>query len=144
MAELIEAMASGTKWRPAYLRAAASDARSFLTEAQYEHAVQQVRLLCDEDDPTHPRLLDVDAIEDFHELRDKHGVLGKINLRVYFWVCSEFRTVVVLGAWNKRVEGKTPPRIVGRMKGRKRRAVGQLRARSVSTTGSVPTPGRKK
>ena len=113
----VEVGTPSRKWRPAYLEQASADARSFLNEAQYEHAVQQVLLLCEEDDPTHPRLLDVDALGEFHELRDKYGVLGKINLRVFFWVSREHKTVVVLGAWKKESEGQTPTRIIKRIKG---------------------------
>lgn len=109
------------KWSPAYLEQAADDARAFLNEAQYEHAVRQVLQLCEEDDPTHPVLSDVDAVEDFHELRDKYGILGKINLRIFFWLCKEHRTLVVLGACKKGNQGQTPDRIVKRIKHRKRR-----------------------
>jgi len=110
------------KWIPAYLEKAESEARGFLTELQYEHAVAQVLALCDEDDPTHPVLADVDAVEDFYELRDKYGVLGKINLRVFFWICRPHGTLIVLGAWKKENEGKTPARIIKRIKWRKRRS----------------------
>ena len=64
----------------------------------------------------------MDAIEDFHELRDKYGVLGKINLRIYFWLCKPKKLLVVLGAWNKSAEHQTPQRIIKRMKWRKKRA----------------------
>lgn len=109
-------------WTPAYLDAAATDARKFLTEVQYEYAIDQVLSLCEEEDPTHPLLTDVDAIGEFHELRDKHGVLGKINLRIYFWVCRTRKMIVVLGAVKKEAERKTPVHIVKRHKWRKRRA----------------------
>jgi len=116
------------KWVPAYLEQSATDAREFLNEAQYEHAVRQILQLCTEEDPTHPKLADVDAVEEFHELRDKYGVLGKINLRVFFWVCKPKRMIVVLGAWKKEREGKTPQRIIKRIKWRKRRVEEQLLA----------------
>jgi hypothetical protein len=114
-------------WRLAFFEQAVAEAKSFLTEPQYAHAVEQFELLAQEEDPTHPVLADVKAINDFHELRDKGGVLGKINLRVYFWVCdAPLRIIVVLGAWKKEAEGKTPPRILARMKSRRRLAEQEL------------------
>lgn len=117
-----EGVAGDAPWTPAYLEQSATDARKFLNECQYEHAVQQVLSLCEEEDPSHPTLVDVDAVDEFHELRDKHGVLGNVNLRVFFWICKPHKLIVVLGAWNKNVEGKTPVRIVKRIKWRKRHA----------------------
>jgi len=109
-----------TKWTPAYLRKAADEARAILNDVQYAYVVQQILLLCEEEDPSHPVLLDVDAIEDFYELRDKGGVLGRINLRVYFWISRPRRMVVVLGVWKKEADGKTPVWMVRRMVGRRR------------------------
>ena len=102
---------SAAKWAPAYLEESAVEARKFLNELQYQHAVQQVLSLCEEDDPTHPVLTDVGAVDEFYELRDKGGVLGKINLRVFFWVSKESRTIAVLGACKKEAENQTPTRI---------------------------------
>src|SRR5437870_6178531 len=110
------------KWTPAYLKQSCKEAKAFLTDQQYEYAVEQVLLLCEESDPSHSVLLDVEPIDEFHELRDKGGVLGKINLRVYFWIDTRHRMIVVLGVYKKEQEGKTPVRIVKRMKWRKRRA----------------------
>lgn len=122
------------KWTPAYLTAAETDARKFLNDLQYEHAVQQILSLCEEDDPSHPVLSDVRAVDEFFELRDKYGVLGKINLRVFFALFREQRTLVVLGAWKKEQEDQTPVRIVKRMKWRKRQAQAVV-APSVDTKG---------
>lgn len=109
-------------WTPAYLEQSATDARRFLNECQYQHAVQLVLSLCEEDNPSHPSFVNVDAVDEFHELRDKHGVLGKINLRIFFWICKPHRLIVVLGACKKTAEGKTPVRLVKRFKWRKRYA----------------------
>jgi len=108
------------KWKLAYFEISAQEARSFLTEEQYEHAVEQFEELALEEDPTHPKTADVRSIEGFHELRDKGGVLGKINLRVYFSVCKPARMIVVLGAYKKESEAQTPNWIVRRIKQRQR------------------------
>ena len=34
----------------------------------------------------HPLSVEVKSIEDYHELRDKGGALGKINFRAYFFI----------------------------------------------------------
>ena len=73
-----------------------------------------MRELAREKDPTHSQSLSVDAVEDFHELREKGGVLGKINVRVFFAVDKrktadiDHHAIVVLGAVKKESEGKTP------------------------------------
>lgn len=130
-------------WRPGYLELAAKEARGFLTDVQYEYAVEQCVALCEEDDPSHPQLADVDAVYDFFELRLKGGVLGRINLRVYFYLVMDLRLVVVLGAWKKESENQIPVRIVKRIQSRMRYAeesVGSLRQRITGTSGS-PSKG---
>jgi hypothetical protein len=59
------------------------EAREFLTDAQYSHVAQQFRQLCREAEPTTSDLVDVRPIDDFHEMRDKGGPLGRINVRVF-------------------------------------------------------------
>ena len=122
------------KWQLAYFERAKTEAESFLTDDQYEHAVSLVKQLALEDDPGHPASVSVRPISGFHEIRDKGGVLEKINLRIYFWICKEIRAIVVLGAYKKEDERQTPKRIVARMKSRQRlaaecaaRARGKLR-----------------
>lgn len=50
----------------------------------------------------------VREIEFFYEIRDKGGVLRKLNVRVFFFVRKETRTIVVLGAIKKENNGPTP------------------------------------
>ncbi len=123
------------RWTLAYFDAAAADGRRFLTEEQYWYVVGQLEQLGDEDDPTHPLTVDVRPIEDYHELRDKGGILGKINLRVYFWVATEHRTIVVLGSVKKEAEGKVPSHVKIRMRNRKREAERILAKESDSDNG---------
>lgn len=65
-------------WDLGYLDAAAKDARRFLAEAQYAHIVQQFDDLAGESDPAQSDTVDVRPIDDFFELRDKGGLLGRL------------------------------------------------------------------
>lgn len=100
--------APGYKWNVAILDFAFDEVRGFLTDSQYEHISMQVKELAREDDPTHPRTVSVDAIEDFFELRDKGGVLGRMNVRIFWGVEKDKQTVVILGGIKKEKDGKTP------------------------------------
>ncbi len=92
-----------------YLTVARDEAMRFLTEAQYAHVIDLMRALASEEDPRRPKTVEVEAIEDYFELKDKGGVLGNINLRVFFIVeDGRPRTVLVLGAIKKEANGKTP------------------------------------
>ena len=101
-----------TAWRLAYLEAARRDAKAFLDDDRYAHVVQQFDVLAREPDPSHSEALDVRPIEDFFELRDRGGILGKINVRVFFWLKKAPKTIVVLGGYKKVDEDQTPRRIV--------------------------------
>src|SRR6266540_4770184 len=62
------------------------EARSFLTADQYEHGAGCMKDLAQHEDPTHSQTQRVESIDEFFELKDKGGILGKINLRVFFYV----------------------------------------------------------
>jgi DNA-binding XRE family transcriptional regulator len=62
------------------------EARDVLNPEQYDYLARQVRELARNDDPTHSSRLDIRAIGEFFELREKGGVLNKINARVFFAV----------------------------------------------------------
>lgn len=59
--------------------------------------------------------------EGFYELRDKGGVLRNLNVRLFFGICREHRIIVVLGAINKKNDGKTPKYILPLMRYRMRK-----------------------
>ncbi len=46
--------------------------------------------------------------EDYFEIRDKGGILHKINVRLFFFVHKPTRHIVVLGAIKKENNGPTP------------------------------------
>ena len=81
----------------------------------------QVKELAREDDPTHSATASVDAVEDFHELRDKGGILGGMNVRVFFCLDKKHAALVVLGAIKKQNDGPTPKGDKIRMARRKRK-----------------------
>ncbi len=110
----------GYAWGSLFFDEAEKEA-SGLNKAQYAHILQQIRELGHEDDPSHPQTIDVDAIEDFHEMRDKGGVLGKINFRVYFYLDHANRVIVILGADKKEEDGQTSAHVKAKMRNRLRR-----------------------
>ena len=98
----------GYRWRVLILDAAYDEAMGFLSEDQYQHIAMQVKELAREVDPTHPATGSVDAVEDFHELRDKGGILGGMNVRVFFCLDKSLTGLVILGAIKKQNDGPTP------------------------------------
>jgi hypothetical protein len=105
-------------WALAYVDIADSDGRGFLDADQYAHAVELFDELASETDPRRPRKLSVKKIDQFFELRDKGGILGKINLRVFFAVLDASKTILVLGSIKKEDEGAVPRYIVTKMRNR--------------------------
>ena len=99
-------------------KVAVKEAKDFLDGPRYEHAVDLVKRLRDFGDSQQCADLDISPIRGFYELSDKGGVLGKINLRIYFSFFATWRTIVVLGAWKKEAERKTPGYIIDRMENR--------------------------
>lgn len=114
------------KWELGYLDAAEKDARKFLSDEQYAHAIQLFEDLAYESDPTKSQTQDVRKIDQFYELRDKGGILGKINLRVYFALFDGRKIILALCTYKKEDEGKTPPHIVTRVRNRLRIAQQEL------------------
>lgn len=98
----------GYFWTVEILSQAYDEAIDFLKEHQYEHLANQFRELARQNDPTHSDTIDVRPIEEFHELRDKGGVLTNLNVRVFFFVHKPTRTIVVLGTMKKENNGPTP------------------------------------
>ena len=99
----------GYLWNVNILDHSYREARAFLDDDQYAHIASQFRELAGEVEPTQSLTVDVRPIDDFFELRDKGGLLKKINVRVFFCLCKITRTITVLGAINKKNDGQTPP-----------------------------------
>ena len=103
-----------------YLTVAEQQVRKWLDDAQYEHLVDQVRALAEEDDPTHTQALDVRPVEDYHELRERGGPLGSIAVRVFFGIDKGRGSIVVLGVEKKKTR-QTPIATKVKMRNRWRR-----------------------
>jgi len=99
----------GYEWNVLILDSGFKEARDLLkTDQAYEHIAMQVKELARQPDPTHSDLIDVQSIEDFVELREKGGLLGGLNFRLFFGVDDKHRAIVVLGAITKQNNGQTP------------------------------------
>jgi hypothetical protein len=100
----------GYRWSVWIVSLAFDEAMSFLTPVQYEHLAMQFKELALQDDPTHSVSVSVRSMapESYYELRDKGGVLGNINVRVFFGVDKESRAIVVMGTISKKNDGPTP------------------------------------
>lgn len=118
----------GYAWTVKILDAAVREAREFLDDDQYGHLARQFRELATQDDPTRSQTIDIRPIEDFHELRDKGGILGKINARVFFFVHKPDRSIVALAAFGKQNNGPTPQGDKIRARFRKRHYLESLNA----------------
>lgn len=103
------------------LEAAKKEGRAFLTPGQYEHIVQLEQELVEFGSSKLRPDLDIRQLEGtLWELRDKGGVLGKKNVRVYFAFLSERHEIVVLSTYKKEDDGPLPRHIVIRVKNRLR------------------------
>lgn len=111
----------GYRWGVDILSEAHHEVMKFLSADQYAHLALQFKDLAGEADPTHSQTASVDAVEDFYELRDKGGILGGMNVRIFFLVDKQKTSIVVLGGIKKQNDGPTPPGAVIRMRRRARK-----------------------
>jgi len=105
-------------WGLGYLDVAEKDARRYLNDDQYAHVVELFDQLACEQNPRLSDTQDIRPIDQFFELRDKGGILGKINLRVYFAVFDEEKLLVALGCRKKEEEHQVPAFVVVKMRNR--------------------------
>ena len=85
-----------------------TEIRKEFSSVEYEHLVQQFRLLATEVSPSISKCLSIDKVEDFFELRDKGGVLGNTNARIFYGIDSDRGAVITLGGIKKQNNGPTP------------------------------------
>ena len=90
----------------------------FLTAQQYWHVADQIRDLANSKEPTKCATLNIAKIEDYWELKDKGGPLGKINLRVFFDIHE--KNIIILGVHKKEDEGQLRKSVKVRISRRKR------------------------
>lgn len=117
----------GYRWNVQILDAAFSEAMGFLGPDQYDHMAMQVRELARQEDATHSDTVDVRPVEGYYEIRDKGGILRRLNVRVFYFVHQPARTIVVMGVIKKENDGATPLGDRVRMRRRMRSYIEQYR-----------------
>jgi hypothetical protein len=95
-------------WNVYILDIGFKEADQVFNQAQYRHLALQVQEMARERQPSRCRTVDVQPIEDFYELRDRGGVLGSLNARVYLGIDHDTHSIVALGAIHKQNNGPTP------------------------------------
>jgi hypothetical protein len=111
----------GHRWNVLILGCGDEEATDFMNGDQYRHISMQFMDLAIEDDPTQSQTAWVDAVESFYELRDKGGILGGMNVRMFFYVDKLKSSIVVLGACKRQDDGPTPIGVKKRMARRLRK-----------------------
>lgn len=128
----------GYFWSVGILSFAFDEAESVLDAAGYKHLEMQVKDLAATEQPTHSSTVDVRAVEDFHEIRDRGALFGNANIRVFFGMDHASRAIIVLGVIKKQNNGPTPTGDRVRMRNRWRRyregAFGTLKTDSHSSS----------
>jgi hypothetical protein len=98
----------GYLWTVAILDIAFEEALATVGERGYSHFAMQFKIMATSSDPTHCEEVDVRSVEDFYEVRDGGGVCGNVNVRVFFGMDMERRTIITLGTIKKQNNGPTP------------------------------------
>jgi hypothetical protein len=111
----------GYRWGVDILDEGFHEVMKFASDCQYCHLALQFKELAREIDPSHPQTASVDAVEDFYGLRDKGGVLGGMNVRIFFVLDKQKSCIVVLGGIKKQNDGPTPIGAKIRMRRRARK-----------------------
>lgn len=94
-----------SEWAVGYHVLANIDGK-FLSEIQHDQLVLHFLEMANYEDPIGVKLGKVERIYDYYELKEKGGVFGKLNVRVYFTVEAKFRAIVVLACCKKEIEGQ--------------------------------------
>lgn len=98
----------GYEWSVGLIDFVCAEAVDVLGQAGYDHLAMQVNELAMHPDPSHSNTIDVRPIEDFFEIRDKGGVFGGANVRLFFAIDKEARAIIPLGTIKKQNSGPTP------------------------------------
>lgn len=122
----------GYQWTVEILTCAFDEGSRILNSDQYQHLAQQVRELAGQEHPTHSQTIDVRAVEDFYEIRDKGGILGRLNIRVFYLVHKTPHLIVILRVIKKENNGATPIVDKVRMRRRKRHYLDSLQPKPQS------------
>lgn len=88
---------------------AAKEGREILSEGQYLHVKDLLKQLVGFAERDFESNLTLGTFHEFWALKEKGGILGNKNLRVYFKHHPPGNEVVVLHAYKKEDEGSPPP-----------------------------------
>jgi len=117
-------------WNVDVLDCAHQEAIAFLSEEQHACLRELVKELARWPEPSNQPLIDVRRVADVFEIRDKGGLLGKINVRIFFCIDHDTRTIAVLSVINKKNDGPTPKVDKIRATSRRRRYLEQYSGES--------------
>jgi len=92
------------KWVVVVLGAAKREGHKILNDVRYDHVMSIVKRLVDFGNLDEVGDLDIEPIGSFYELKEKGGILGKINLRIYFGTFPDVRELVVAKTYKKEEE----------------------------------------
>ena len=99
----------GYKWNVWILELAFQEALSILRRGQYRHMVLQVKELASQEEVSRSDTIDIRPInDDIFEIRDYGGILGGLNIRLFYGVDHPRRCIIVLGVFKKQNNGPTP------------------------------------
>lgn len=98
----------GYCWSVGILDCVFDEAMKFLSEPQYKHLAMQVKELAGQEDASHSSVIDIRPVEEFYEIRDKGGILGGLNVRVFYGIDKARKCLLILGAITKQNNGPTP------------------------------------
>ena len=99
-------------WDVHVLKIARKEGKNILNQTQYDHVVEVLKRLTDWEDKEEISDLRIEKIQDFYELKDKGGVLGRLNLRVYFATVPDNKDIIVLKTYKKEEDGACPRYII--------------------------------
>lgn len=116
--------------RVRYMEVALHEACRFLTDVQYLQLMDITQELKHFGNPDATSGMSIRKIRNLYELREKGGVFGRINVRVFFGFDSVTRTVWVVGAYKKEEDGATNPVVIETMQERFKRVVKAHQVRS--------------
>ena len=100
------------KWVVVILNVAKKEGHKILSKFQYDHIVEILKRLVDFGNQEELGDLDIEPIDSFYELKEKGGILGRINLRLYFGTRKEKQELVVAKAYKKEDDSQTPRHVI--------------------------------
>ena len=103
------------RWSIGILQLAFEEAMAVLTDGQYRHVALQFQELARQESMTRSETISIDKIDSYYELREKGGILGNINLRVFYGIDDARKCGIVLGVFHKKNDGATPVPVRHRM-----------------------------